>query len=552
MTTTAVKELVDLRPGAVDDGKGNLIFALYAPGKQSVHVIGDFNRWNRTADPLTPTPEGLWWLEKKLKKGAYAYQFLVDGELVICDPYATTLVDDSAKKLPRALVEVGRKPYAWRHDSWQRPAFNELIIYELHVGDFTPQGTFQGVIEKLSYLRDLGVNALELMPVFEFAGDTGWGYNPAYFFAVEKGYGTPDDFKQLVDQAHAHGIAIILDLVVAHTAHRHPFNKLYPYQDSPWYGRGIGELNQFGFPMLDYTKPATEEFINDVQEFWCQEFHVDGFRYDYLHGIGSDGAHGAPFLVRSARHCKPDAYLIGEYSPEHAHDCNATGLDGAWRVSFSYALKAVAAGGQFQGYSWEDLRHIFSTLNGWEMGYASASRGVNYSESHDEPRTMRTFYENGLDEQVALHRSALAASILFTMPGEPMLYHGQEWGEDAERATNKRNLIHWERLDGSGRQLFAHYRKLAWLRREHPALSAETYSLDAIDDERKCVVYHRWNDHGDEVFVAANFSPEPQTVQLDFFRPGVWREVLSERRCETDGQVEWALDPGTAAIFVRA
>jgi 1,4-alpha-glucan branching enzyme len=197
MTTTAVKELVDLRPGAVDHGKGKVTFALYAPGKRSVHLIGDFNGWSRSADPLQSTPEGLWWLEKKLKKGAYAYQFLVNGKLVICDPYATELVEDSAYDPPRALIEVGRKPFVWRHDAWQRPAFNELIIYELHVGDFTPQGTFQGVIEKLDYLRDLGVNALELMPMFEFAGEEGWGYNPAYFFSVEKSYGTLDDFKRL-------------------------------------------------------------------------------------------------------------------------------------------------------------------------------------------------------------------------------------------------------------------------------------------------------------------------------------------------------------------
>jgi 1,4-alpha-glucan branching enzyme len=135
------------------------------------------------------------------------------------------------------------------------------------------------------------------MPVFEFKGDLGWGYNPAYFFTVEKSYGEPDDLRELIDQAHARGIGVILDLVLAHTAHRHPFNKLYPYDQSPWYGAGCGEQNQFGFPTLDYQKGPTEDFSRDVQRYWLHEFHADGFRYDYCHGIGCCGELGMPFLI---------------------------------------------------------------------------------------------------------------------------------------------------------------------------------------------------------------------------------------------------------------
>jgi 1,4-alpha-glucan branching enzyme len=125
-------------------------------------------------------------------------------------------------------VEVGRPPFAWKHADWISPPFEDLIIYEMHVGDFTPEGNFQGVLRQLDYLRDLGINALELMPIFKFKGDLAWGYDPAYFFTVEKSYGTADEFRTLIDEAHARGIAIILDLVLAHTAHRHPFNQLYP------------------------------------------------------------------------------------------------------------------------------------------------------------------------------------------------------------------------------------------------------------------------------------------------------------------------------------
>ncbi len=230
-------------------------------------------------------------------------------------------------------VEVGRPPFAWKHADWISPPFEDLIIYEMHVGDFTPEGNFQGVLRQLDYLRDLGINALELMPIFKFKGDLAWGYDPAYFFTVEKSYGTADEFRTLIDEAHARGIAIILDLVLAHTAHRHPFKLLYLYEDSPWYGSGCGEPNQFGFPTLDHSKGPTRDFVRDVQTHWLREYHVDGFRYDYCAGIGCRGEIGVSYLVRSTCEVLPRAYLIGEYSPENSDDVNQCGLDGAWHVS---------------------------------------------------------------------------------------------------------------------------------------------------------------------------------------------------------------------------
>ena len=552
-------DLTGLGPGVTDHGDGWLTFALFAPGKQSVALIGEFNNWDRLADPLQATDAGLWWIKKQFEPGTYTYQFAVDEEIVICDPYATLLAEGAEQGPPRAVVEVGREPYRWRHDTGAGLAFNDLIIYELHVGDFSPEGNFQGIINRLDYLQDLGVNTLELMPVFEFSGtEYTWGYNPAYFFAVEKSYGRPDDLRRLVDEAHGRNMAIILDLVLAHTAQRHPFNQIYRYEDSPWYGAGLGEVNQFGFPTFDYTKEPAQVFARDVQAYWLQEFRVDGFRYDYMNGIGYRDDQGIPFLVRSVREIKPSAHLIGEFSPENPGAVAASNLSGAWHVMASYALKALLREGEFNGVNWDDFGGALTVLEPWQRGYQAASNVINYLESHDEQRVMIDIQAAGIDENGARYKSALGASVLFTMPGQPMLYHGQEWGEATQRTLDP-NPIDWGRLETEGgRGLFEHYCRLAHLRQEHPALRSENYSLDAMDPEQKTVVYHRWNDEGDEVVVAVNFLPIKQTLDVPFPRPGGWREVLSGSTVKVslaDGEEAAAvlpleLEPSSAAIFV--
>jgi len=452
-------------------------------------------------------------------------------------------------------VEVGRPPFAWKHADWISPPFEDLIIYEMHVGDFTPEGNFQGVLRQLDYLRDLGINALELMPIFEFKGDLAWGYDPAYFFTVEKRYGTADEFRTLIDEAYARGIAIILDFVLAHTAHRHPFNLLYPYEDSPWYGPGCGEPNQFGFPTLDHSKGPTRDFVRDVQTHWLREYHVDGFRYDYCAGIGCRGEIGVSYLARSTREVLPRAYLIGEYSPENSDDVNQCGLDGAWHVSSSYALKALLVEGECGAYDWNDFARCLEVIDPLQQSYARASEAVNYLESHDERRGMRDVLDSGFDEQRARPKSALGAALLFTMPGEPMLYHGQEWGEATPRLTNERNTLHWEETgDDGGKWLLNRYKQLAWLRRRHGALRGQGFSLDASYPDQTSLIYHRWDGTGDELVVAVNFSPAPQTLRVPFPSQGRWSEVFDGETLDVDIQGDYVADiaPSSARVYVKS
>jgi 1,4-alpha-glucan branching enzyme len=181
----------DTPNGARDRGDGTVIFALWAPWKQSVALVGDFNGWDTTADPMAVDESGLWWIEKQLGPGTYAYQFVIDGETFIGDPYARALRWAEGSPQPHALVEIGAKPYEWDDGGFGIKPLNQLVIYELHVGDFSPEGTFAGIIPRLDYLAGLGVDAIELMPIQEFPGDRSWGYNPAYFFTPEWPTGAP-------------------------------------------------------------------------------------------------------------------------------------------------------------------------------------------------------------------------------------------------------------------------------------------------------------------------------------------------------------------------
>ncbi|MDQ2998876.1 MAG: alpha-amylase family glycosyl hydrolase, partial [Chloroflexota bacterium] len=203
--------------GARDRGDGIATFALWAPWKESVHLIGDFNNWDLQADPLAVDERGLWCIEKQLDPGTHAYQFVIDGETTVGDPYARILRWAGGSSQPHALVEVGAQPYEWGDGGFGIKPLNQLVIYELHVGDFSPEGTFEGVTARLDYLASLGVDAIELMPIQEFPGDRSWGYNPAYFFTPEGSYGSPDDLKRLIDTAHQKGIGVLLDMVFNHT-----------------------------------------------------------------------------------------------------------------------------------------------------------------------------------------------------------------------------------------------------------------------------------------------------------------------------------------------
>jgi 1,4-alpha-glucan branching enzyme len=511
--------------GAADRGDGRVTFALWAPWKQSVHLIGDFNDWNRDADPLAVDESGLWWIEKRLAPGTYGYQFVLDGETVIADPYARRLRWAEGSPQPHALIEVGAAPYRWNDGDFHIKPLNELVIYELHVGDFSPDGTFAGVMERLDHLAGLGVDAIELMPIQEFPGDRSWGYNPAYFFAPESSYGTPEDLKRLVDAAHQRGIGVILDMVFNHTTSDSPLNLLYPYDQNPYMG---SDSNPWGFPDLNHWNDATKRLIHDIQAYWLSEFHIDGFRYDHVEGINWDGESGMSFIAWSARQAKPHVYLIGEHLVgDTGAVVRATEVDATWHWRFQRVLAAQLREGEYQGNQYGDLDAVLSVITFAPDGYTDNAQAINYLESHDEERIALLVRTNpAIDEAGAVRKSMLGAIVLFTAQGVPMLYHGQEFGAQAPKTTDV-SKIPWDNLESdAGQALYRHYAALAYLRHTQGALTGNTFEPLVVDPEKKVLVYHRWNDVGSNVVVAVNFSPTPQMVAIPFPQPGRWHEWL--------------------------
>lgn len=537
--------------GAVETGNGTVRFTLYAPGKRSVTLVGDWNGWDREADPMKHDGEGFWSIKKRFEPGSYAYQFFVDREILICDPYARLLAEGAEHDPPRAVVDVGAAPFEWHDDGWSRIPFEDLVIYELHIGTFSPERTFRGVTSRLEYLRSLGVNCIELLPAYEFSGTFAWGYNPSYFFTVEKSYGSPEELKTLVDEAHRAGIAVILDLVLAHTGHECPLLKLYRYEDSPWYGDGLGEKNQFGFPSLDYTKEATKRFVRDVQHHWLREFHMDGFRYDYLLGVGMRGDEGVPHLVRTAHELAGDLYLVGEYSPEEPDSIARAGLSGAWRVGASYDMKALLGEGRLRTEGWERFEETIRKLDAEANGYVGRTQAVNYIESHDEPRLVLEFVNAGMDRRTARKKSALGASLLFSLPGPVMLLQGQEWGEDSVR-TQEYNPLHWEYLEThEGRSLFEHYARMARLRADAAGLRSGNLSFEAVYPDRKTTVIRRRTDEGSDAVAVFNFGRDEQTLTVPFPAAGLWKDALSGWGVRVEDTLEITLGGSDAAIFLE-
>ena len=397
------------------------------------------------------------------------------------------------------------------------------MIYELHVGDFSPEGTFNGVTQKLDYIRDLGVAAIELMPIQEFPGDRSWGYNPVYFFCPESSYGTIDDLKALIDQAHQRGIGILLDVVFNHTDSSNPLTMLYSFQDSPYFGQ---DGNPWGFPDFNHWSEATKRFIKDIQNYWLTEFHVDGFRYDHTEGIGWDAENGMNFIRWAAKQTKPYAYLIAENLPDPSGVVRNTNIEASWHESFHGMVRAQLREGDYQGRQYGDMLGLFNEMLFHTDGYTDNAQSINYLENHDQERIAFEIRTNPvLDiDQAVNAKSKLGALVLFTAMGVPMLYAGQEFGTSSPKTIDV-NKLQWERLnDATWSDLRNWYVTLARLRATNPALTINQIEPLVVDNERKLLAFKRWDDGGNQIVVGLNFTAASQHLEISFPRGGKWHE----------------------------
>ncbi len=532
-------------------GAGGATFRVWAPNAEGVFVMGAFNEWSRRAHPLAKEGGGYWSATVAGAEAGQEYKFVIlsgEDELIKSDPYARCMVNSTGN-----AVIYDADAFDWEGDDFPLPPWNELVLYELHIGTFSQDdpGTLYGAAERLGYLRELGVNAIELMPLAEFAGDYSWGYNPSHPFSVESAYGGPDALKSFVKDAHYHGIAVFLDVV---------YNHFGPSDLDLWRFDGWGEEDHGGIYFYndaradtpwgqtrpDYGRQEVRRYIRDNAMMWIEDFHLDGLRWDGTVFIrrtdfsgGTDLPDGWRLMQDINREVQEKGLaalmiaedLQGEASLTQPVEDGGAGFSAQWDAGFVHPIREALIPDDDGARDLEKVRDAF--LHRYD---ADAFRRVVYTESHDEVANGRARLPQEIggedpESWVAKKRSTLGAALVMTAPGIPMLFQGQEFLEDEWfRDTDP---LDWDRLKDTGgiRDL---YRDLIALRRNlrgaTRGLTGQGAACIHSNDEAKVLAFHRWAEGGPSGSTVAvfNFSENAHDgYTLGFPAAGTWRVRLS-------------------------
>ena len=544
-------------------------FTLFAPYNKGVAIVGSFSDWKEI--PMQKGKDGYFRTTIDLEDGAHEYKFKVQSKswffepdqwVEVTDPYATDVDGNSASENGIVRVKAGQRVvdnYVWQHDDKPLPADNELVIYELHVADFSggeddplARGKYKHVIEKLDYLSDLGINAIELMPVKEYPGDYSWGYNPRHFFAPESSYGPTEGLKRLIDECHGRGIRVIMDGIYNHSESSAPLTQI---DHDYWYHHEPRDPDNNWGPEFNYehydenleTYPA-RRFIGDAVRYWIQEYHLDGIRYDAARQIANyDFMHWIVQETKNAASMKP-FYNIAEHIPETPSITNVDGpMDGCWHDSFYHCILEHICGDTF------DLERLKDAIDAKRQGFMGATNVINYLSNHDHNRVMAELGDREILGEEAFRRLKLGASILMTAMGVPLIWMGEEFGEFKHK-TQDQAKIDWTLMAGDDNKgLLEYYKGLIHLRKQNHALYTENVEFIHENADTKVLAYSRWNGEGSRVVVVANFSENflgGYTVE-GFPENGTWHEWTANYDIEAgDNQLMTDLGPYEAKVFV--
>jgi len=539
-----------------DDG---VRFSIFAPRVQSVHIQGSWNDFKSV--PMAKADNGAWWISFPLHDGEYEYRFELTRDnkkaVVVADP---TGIRFAAKTFASSVVQIlnGQPIYyehRWQHDDADFPPNEELIIYELHIGDFRggpgdqtkKPGTFAGVIEKLDYLVELGVTALELMPITQAEPDDNWGYSQHSLYAVDNTLGTPDELARLIDECHKRGLRVIHDGVYNHLHETAPITQVdYSY----WFYEVNPDMPELRFgPKFNYeyfdealeVYPAREHALGSIRRWICN-FHMDGIRFDSTRALKDfevirwfdEEAHERSGL-------KP-FFTIAEHLPQDPAITRPNGpIEAAWHDNFYRQLNCTVQGVPQDNHQPFDTTELLRVMDAKSDGFASNYNTIRYLNNHDQERTMHLLTTKGRKSaDAAFRRNKLGAALLLTAPGIPMLWMGEEFGQDSERGENtKRKPLDWSLLDQDrNHDLWQHYRRLIALRKESAALCSDNFEVLADLPERGIIAFKRWDDEGGVVVVVANLLDKDAgevEIGLKGIRDRHWRDVLLEADIETKG-----------------
>ena len=581
-------EGIDLGPTWLNN---SMFLAVYAPSQPVMRVIvNTLENSSEEPEALTmykdPNIQDTWWIELDLPNGEYEYEYLLINGNRIADPFSRRLTNGKTR------IEIGpggistADDFLWSSNDYIRPSLDTLIIYELHVDDFSAQGngqgTFSDVIDRLDHLKMAGVNAIELLPITEFPGTHSWGYDPQLMSAVEENYGTPEEFMRLVDEAHSRGIAVIIDLVWNHIKSTSPIWEIQPDYDLNPYIKLHTDLNpneaegSWGMLDWDHFNTRTIDYINRVHKIWVDEYKVDGFRFDAMYMIGWDmqqQEYGIPAWSTALRNHDPTVYQIAEHLPSNPWLIENTDLSSGWHDSFHDRLLNDVHGQSLSTMS--IMRQIIGLheYSDWGDPYNSLTQAVKYMVSHDEQsilQEMVTFNSYSIEE--ARSRDKFYATILFTSLGIPMLFQGQEfglqtgWDDDNNNGNYDDEKLQYRPVDWSlldtepGQSHLEHYSKLAKLRKSNPAFYEGTFYDLYRYTSQKVIVYgykdESPNNNNDQVVVVANFSSLERTIEnVPFLSSGTWHDALSPANVITVDQDnyydEYSIPAKSAIVFTN-
>jgi 1,4-alpha-glucan branching enzyme len=463
-----------------------------------------------------------------------------------------------------SVFKIQEEEYHWKVTDFEKPSRDNLVIYELLLRDFTESGDINGAMAKLDYLQSLGVNAIELMPVQEFDGNDSWGYNPAFFFAMDKAYGTDRMYKEFIDECHSRGIAVILDVVYNHATGANPFAKMWwdaannkTAANNPYFNVDAPHRSLNWFHDFNHSEKLVKDFVKRNLVYLLKEFNLDGFRFDFTKGFTQKITNNDYEVSQkddtrieilkeynnAIKAVEPNAYVILEHFVEATEEkeLGDTGMMVWHELNHEYCQTAM---GSKDG---SDLSKNYY----WNSTYPAHIQ-VSFMESHDKERAAYKQVKWGIEtikSSLVARMSQLAtnAAFFFTVPGPKMIWQFGELGYDYSIMSDPNGIVHdynndefktakkpikWDYYDKPERkQLYDTYASLINLRRDHPELFNASATLNwqvtpSFWESGRFLILSSFG-NAKQVVVVGNFTNDTISATTSFPKTGVWYDYMS-------------------------